>query len=116
MSHFCVSENLSEFEEILKNGLIFDESLKLSTFLIILEILWNAAKNKKKKCRKCFPKKTFVGIKKNKKILKSLFSKKKSLDERKLLFTHSSKSFKKFVKRVLKDFTKNALEREEKSD
>ena len=73
-------------------------------------------RTRRKNAENVFQKKTFVGIKKNKKILKSLFSKKKSLDERKLLFTHSSKSFKKFVKRVLKDFTKNALEREEKSD
>ena len=115
MSHFCVSENLDEFEEIFKKGLIFDDSLKLSTFLIILEILWNAVKNKKKKCRKCFSKKTFLGIKKNKKVLKTLFSKRKSLDERKLLFIHGSKAFKKFVKRLLKEFMKNALEREEKS-
>ena len=79
MSHFCVSENLSEFEEILKNGLIFDESLKLSTFLIILEILWNAAKNKKKKCRKCFSKKNICWNKKEQKDIEIFVLKEKIL-------------------------------------
>ena len=110
MPKYCVSENLDELKDILKNGTIFNDSLKLSNFLVILEIVWNAVNNKKKRCKKCFSSKTLKKLKNHRKILKYIFSKKKSLEERKLKFLKSKKSFKSLVKRLLKEFMLNALE------
>ena len=111
MSNYCMTENLDELEDILRSGSVFDSDLKISTLLMILEIIWNAVKNNDKKCRKCFSRRTRKGVKRNRSLLKFLFSKKNSLDERKSRFLSGDKKFKAFVKRLLQEFLKNALDR-----
>ena len=116
MSQFCITENLDELKDVLKHGNLFDKShFKQQQFLAVLEILWNVAKNKDKRCKKCFSKKTYKDVKRHRRILKYLFSKKKTLDKRKIKFLDSNDQFKSFVKRAVKEFFKNAT-KERKTD
>ena len=110
MSRYCVTESLSELKSSIEKKQIFSKGLKSSTLLVICEILWNLAKNSNKACKKCFSKKTFKGLKKNKVIVKSLFDKKKTVEKRKKYFINGNKQFKSFITRLLTEFFNNCLE------
>ena len=115
MSTFCDADHISDLNEALKNDLIFDASLKTSTLLLILEILWNLCKNKDKALRKNVSAKTRQGVRKHKSLIKYLFDKNKSIQKRKRKFLKSKNSFKKFVKRLVVEFTRNCTDREDSS-
>ena len=108
-SSFCVSDNVDQLKKAVKEKKIFSASLEKTTFLSILEILWNIVKGKTK-CKKCFSKKSISGLKKNKKIVKKLLKSGKNVDKKKKNFLKSSQSFKKLIKRILKEFLQNCIE------
>lgn len=109
MEAFCVSENLDELKKAMFQKQIFSKSVENSTLLIIFEILWNMSRGKKK-CKDSFSNKSLRGLKKFKTVIRTLLNKKKSLEKRKKKFLKAPSVFKKFIKRILKEFVANCCE------
>jgi len=109
MSKLFVPENLFELEELLhEKEIFFEESLKTTTFLTILEIIWNIWTERD--CQQCFSKKNLKKLKKEKEIIEYFYNRQKSVSKRKQKFLKCKNSFKKLITKLLKEFFKNCVE------
>ena len=115
MSAICVSQNVDELKSAVKNSKLFSTSLKTSTLLMIFEILWNIGKEKSK-CKDCFSKKTLHGLKKFKVMIQYFVRKDVSIEKRKKKFLKAPSSFRKLIRRLVKDFLRNCCTKEQTND
>ena len=100
---FCIEKNLRKLKYVLKKKKLFQDNLSNSVFRCILEILYNIC-NRGKREEKLIPKSVMKQLKREKKILRYLFNKQKSIEKRKQKFLESDLEFKKLIKEVLETF------------
>ena len=106
MSH-CNDENLRDLRTAYKEKKIFDKSINSDTFSLLCEILKNL--ELKKKFKKCFSKSIIKKKKKHAKIIKNMLDGDKPLENRIKKFAKAKKSFKKWLRSLVKRFFKKCL-------
>ena len=105
---YCVEKHLKKLKTALEQKKIFKPDLKTSTFLCILEILYNIC-GKKNRCRKCFSKENLSSLKKEKTALRYLFNKQKGIKKRKKKFVTFNSDFQQMIQNVLEQFFTNCM-------
>ena len=100
-------ESVKEIIDIFVKGKLFEKGLKKKHFKIFVEILNNASR---KKLKSCFSDKSRKGLKKYKKIVQKLNSKRIPTTKRMKNLRKTSESFRRMVRSVINDFMTNCCE------
>ena len=93
--------------ETLVNGKLYEKDLKKKDFKVFVEILSNA---QRKKLNHCFSNKSRRGLKKHRKTVKKLTTRKISTSRRMKLLRKSSDNFRRVVRCVINDFLTRCVE------
>ena len=107
-SAFCVSENVGQLKSVFYRKEVFSKKLETPIFLSILEILWNISREKK--CKDCFSNQSICGLKKHKNFLKTLLKNGKDVKKKQKIFRKAPSTFKKLIRRILKELLSNFTE------
>ena len=98
----CLKELLS----LIENGDIFKKKLTKSAFRCFSEVISNVGR---KKLKKCFSKKSRAGLKKNRRLIEKILSRKYSEKCRRKALQSIPKKLKKLLRGVLLEFQTNCL-------
>ena len=102
-----VPECLKELVEVLVTGRVFKKKkMSKDAFKCFVEVLKNAGS---KKLKNCFGKSSRKGLRKYKKLVKILTSRRLPQKKRQKKLFNSSRGFRKFIRIIFKDFIRNCV-------